>query len=134
MAKELQRTGHSILATGRVYGEQLRQVRGQTNDAGKVSRRAADFLVGLRRRVQHRSSAYERFFFQAIKDHALGEGQITADGAAWLRRVLLAGGRIHDEGRKAQRELRGEAAHVSPEFEALCAESREHCPEQRTCG
>ena len=48
----------------------------------------ADFLVELHKRVQHRTPAFEQFFYQAIKDHILAHGRIDAEEAAWLRREL----------------------------------------------
>jgi hypothetical protein len=57
-----------------------------------------------------------------MKDHLLADGRVDAEKAAWLRGVLFADGTITDEERKLLHELRGEARHVSAEFEALFAE------------
>jgi hypothetical protein len=84
--------------------------------------------------VQHRTPAFEKFFYQAIKDHILADGWIDAAQVAWLRQMLLADGRIEDEERKFLHELKGEAKHVSREFEAFFEESMKQPPEQRTCG
>jgi uncharacterized membrane protein YebE (DUF533 family) len=131
---DLRQIEHAILATGKVDGDELEVLRQQLYVGGKIDRRGADFLVELHKRVQHLTPAFERFFYQGIKDHVLARGRIDAEEAAWLRRMLFADGKIDDEERKFLRELRGEAKEVSPEFEALFAESMKQPPEQRTCG
>jgi hypothetical protein len=57
--------------------------------------------------VQHKTPAFEQFFYQAIKDHILAHGRIDAEEAAWLRRMLFADGKIKDEERTFLRELKG---------------------------
>ena len=131
---DLRQIEHAILATGKVDGDELEVLRRQLYAGGKIDRRGADFLVELHKRVQHLTPAFERFFYQAIKDHVVAAGRIDAEEAAWLRRMLLADGRIDDEERKFLHELRGEAREVSREFEALFEESMRQPPEQRTCG
>jgi len=64
----------------------------------------------------------------------LNAGRIDAEEVAWLRRMLFADGTIKDEERKFLHELKGEAKHVSPEFEALFAGSMKQPQEAHTCG
>jgi len=123
-----------ILATGKVEGRELEVLRKRVYAGGKIDRQAADFLVELHKRVEHRTPAFEKFFYQAIKDHILALGRISKEESAWLRRMLFANGKIDDEGRKFLHELEGEAKEVSYEFEALFNESKKTPPEQRTCG
>jgi hypothetical protein len=131
---DLRQIEHAILATGKVDGHELEVLRQQLYAGGKVDRRGADFLVELHKRVQHLTPAFERFFYQAVKDHVLARGRIDAEEAAWLRRMLFADGKIDDQERKFLHELRGEAKEVSREFEALFAECMKQPPEQHTCG
>ena len=84
--------------------------------------------------MQHKTPAFEQFFYQGIKDHILAQDRIDAEEAARLRRMLFADGRIDDEEPKSLHELKGEAKQVSREFDVLFAESRKQPPEQRTCG
>ena len=84
--------------------------------------------------MQHRTPAFEQFFYQAIKDHILAHGRIDAEEAAWLRQMLFADGKLDDEERKFLHELKGEAKQFSWEFDVLCEESMKQPPEQRTCG
>src|SRR5437660_3072291 len=100
----------------------------------KIERREADFLVELHKRVQHKTPAFEHFFYQAIKDHILADGRIDAEEAAWLRRMLFADGKIDDEERKLLHELKGEAGQVSREFEVLFEEGMKEPQERHTCG
>jgi hypothetical protein len=125
---------HDILATGRVDGPELELLRRQLHAGGKIDRQGADFLVELYKRVQHRTPAFEHFYYQAIKEHILAHGRIDAEETAWLRRMLFADGKIADEERKFLHELKGEARQVGREFEALFAESMKQPPEQRTSG
>jgi len=131
---ELQQLERDILATGKVEGQELDALSRRVYDGGKIDRQTADFLVELHKRVQHRTPAFETFFYQAIKDHILAHGRINQKETAWLRRMLFAGGKIDDEERKFLHELNGEARQVSREFEALFNECMKEPPEQRTCG
>jgi hypothetical protein len=131
---ELRQIEHDILAHGRVAGHELEVLRRQLYAGGTIERREADFLVELHKRVQHLTPAFERFFYQAIKDHILAHGRIDAEEAAWLRRMLCADGKVKDEERTFLHELKGEAGPVCREFQVLCEESMKQPPEQHTCG
>ncbi len=131
---KLRQIEQDILATGKIDGPELEVLRRQIYADVKIDRQKADFLVELYKRVQHKTPAFEQFFYQAIKDHILAGGRIDAEEAAWLRQMLFADGKIADEERKFLHELRGEAKEVSCEFEVLFAESMKQAPEQRTCG
>lgn len=132
--QQLQEIEKAILATGKVNGPELEALRTQLYTHGKIDRSQADFLVELHKRVQHRTPAFEQFFYQAIKDHILADGRIDAEEAGWLRRLLYADGKIDDEERRLLHEIKGEAKHLSREFEALFGESMKLPPEQHTCG
>jgi hypothetical protein len=131
---ELRQIEQDILATGKVDRHELEVLSKQLYAGGKIDRRGADFLVELHKRVQHLTPAFERFFYQAIKDHILAQGRIDAEEAAWLRRMLFADGRFDDEERKFLHELKGEAQQVSREFEVLFEDGMKQPPEQRTSG
>lgn len=132
--QHLRELEEAILANGRVDGPELETLRQTLYAGGKIDRPAADFLVVLYKRVQHRAPAFVKFFYQAIKDHLLADGRINAEETAWLRQMLFADNRIDDEERKFLRELKGEARQVAPEFLTLFAECEKHPAEQRTCG
>jgi len=130
----LQEIEHAILAHGRVDDSELEALRRQVYAGGQIERPVADFLVELHKRVQHRTPAFEHFFYQAIKSHILADGRIDAEEAAWLRRMLFADGKIDDHERKFLHELNGEAKQVSPEFDVLFKECMKQPQDQHTCG
>ncbi len=130
---ELRQIEQDILAIGKVEGEELEVLRRCVYAGRKIDRQTADSLVDLHQRVEHRTPAFEKFFYQAIKDHILAQGRISKEESTWLRRMLFADGKIDDEGRKFMHELEGEAKEVSYEFEALFNESKKTAAEQRTC-
>src|SRR6476646_2337534 len=131
---DLRQIEHDILAKGRVNGPELEVLRRQLYDSGTIGRQEADFLVELHKRVQHLTPAFERLFYQAIKDHILTHGRIDVEETAWLRRMLFADGKIDDGERKFLHELKGEAREVCAEFEALFKECMKQPPEQHTSG
>jgi len=131
---ELGQIEQDILAIGKVEGQELEVLRKRVYAGRKIDRQTADFLVDLHKRVQHRTPAFEKFFYQAIKDHILAHGRISKEESTWLRRMLFVDGKIDDEGRQFLHELEGEAKDVSYEFEALFNESKKEPTEQRTCG
>jgi hypothetical protein len=130
----LRQVEQDVLANGRVEDHELEVLRRQLYADGKIDRRGADFLVELHKRVEHLTPAFEHFFYQAVKDHVLANGRINAEEAAWLGQLLTSGRWIKDEDRRLLHELKGEAREVSPEFEALFAESMKRPQEQHTSG
>jgi hypothetical protein len=131
---DLRQLEHDILAIGKVEGEELKVLRGRVYAGGTIDRATADFLIELHKRVQHRTPAFEKFFYRAIKDYVLVNGRISEEETGWLRRMLHVNGTIDDEGRKFLHELKGEASQFSHEFEVLFNECMKEPPEQRTCG
>ncbi len=131
---DLREIEQDIVATGKVDSLMLEVLRQRLYAEGKVGRREADFLAELHKRVQHRTPAFERFFYEAVKDHVLADGAVDPEEAAWLRRLLFADGKFKDEERRFLHELKGEARRVCPEFEALYQESMKRPQEHHTCG
>jgi len=131
---DLREIEQKILADGRVDTAKLEMLREALYADGKIDRKEADFLVELHKRVQHITPAFEHFFYQAIKAHILEDGRIDAEEAAWLRRMLFADGKIDDQERKFLHELKGEAKHAGPEFEALFSECMKQPQERHTSG
>src|ERR1043166_62762 len=97
MMQKLRQIEQDILAKGRVDERDLEALRGQGYTGRMVERPEADVLVELHKRVQHRTPAFEKFFYQAIKDHILAHGRLDAEEAAWLRQLLFADGELADE-------------------------------------
>ncbi len=131
---KLRQLGEEIVATGKVDGHGLEVLRQHLYSGGKIDRQGADFLVELHKRVRHHTPAFERFFYQGIKDHLLADGRISPEGATWVRQMLCTDGKIDDRERKLLHELRGEARQTSQEFEALFNEGMKQPQEQHTSG
>jgi hypothetical protein len=132
--QELRRIEQDILARGKVDSDHLEALRTALYSGGTVGRPAADFLVELHKRVEHPNPAFEHLFYRVVKDHVLVDGRIDAREAAWLRQMIFTDGTIRDEERKFLHELKGEAAHTSPEFETLFAEAMKFPQERHTSG
>lgn len=131
---KLQEIKETILHKGRVDSTDLELLRSELYANGKIDRRAADFLAELHKRVEHRSPAFDHFFYRAMKDHLLADGKINGEESAWLRQLIFFDGRITDEARKFMHELKGEAHAVSPEFEKLFHDAEKQPRVQHTCG
>jgi uncharacterized tellurite resistance protein B-like protein len=123
-----------ILANGRVDTPELELLHKELYADGKIDRAEADFLVELHKRVQHKTPAFEHFFYQAIKHHILEDGRIDGEESAWLRQMLFADGKIDDHERKFLHELKGEAKETGPEFAKLFAECMKQPQNQHTSG
>ncbi len=123
-----------LLAEGRVNEHGVELLRQVLDANGRINREKADFLVELHKRMPHRTPAFDRFFYQAIKDSVLATGRIGPKKTEWLRQMLFDKGKIEDEERKLLHQLKGEAQEVSPEFEALYRENMKQPPEWHTSG
>ena len=112
----------NLLADGRVDGREVEALTGLLYADGRIERAEAEFLVELHRRVEQVAPGFDRFFYAALKRHILTDGMIEPAEAVWLRRVILANGRVNEPEKKLLRELKGEAARTCPEFDELYAE------------
>jgi uncharacterized tellurite resistance protein B-like protein len=130
----LRQLEQEILSNGRVDGPEIERLRKELYADGKIDRKEADFLIELHKRVQHKTPAFEKFFYAAIKHHILADGKIDAEEAAYLRQMLFADGKIDDHERKFLHELKGEAKQTGPEFDALFAECMKQPQQQHTSG
>lgn len=119
----LNRIEQDIVAQGRVESEDLVSLRMQLYSRGSVGLIAADFLVGLHKRVLRHNPAFEHLYYRALRDHVLVDGRIDARETAWLRLVVFAGGVLKAPERTLLHELRGEALNACPEFDALFIEA-----------
>ena len=131
--QELRRIAREITDAGRADVNHIEDI-GRVLHAGPIDRASADALVEMRLRLPRHNPAFERMFYRGVKNHVLGDGKISAGEAAWLRDLIFRDGVVQDEERKLLNELKGEAASVSPEFEALFAEAMKMPIERHTSG
>jgi hypothetical protein len=122
-----------VLANGKVKGNEVATLRRELYADGQLDRRAADFLAELYKRTEYVSPGFEQFFSQAVKDHLLADGKLTAEKAAWLRQLLGDRAKVTERERRFLHELRGQAREVSPEFGKLLSECDMHI-RQHTSG
>jgi uncharacterized tellurite resistance protein B-like protein len=86
----------------------------------RIDRSELQFLVELRKQAKAVSQTFEDFFFEVVKKTLLLDRGISTEEARWLRDWMLADGKVDKREMQLLKELREEAVHLSPEFEALC--------------
>src|SRR5438067_1865739 len=112
----------AILADGNIDDNEVKILRKELYADGKIDKEEVEFLIELRNGAKECSPAFTKFFFKAVKDNVLEDGDIDADEADWLREMLYADKKIDDDEKKFLRELKRGAKKLSPEFEALYEE------------
>ncbi len=122
MKNEFRTLGMKILTNGKIEGHEVESLRELMSADGKIDREEAEFLIHLFRRTDQIAPAFDKFFYNAIKQHLLADGTIDSERAAWLRRLILIDGKVSDREKKLLREIRGEAKEISVEGHALIEE------------
>lgn len=97
---------------------------------GKIDVDEVEFLIDLRNTAAKRLKAkgealnakFEKLFFDAIEANVLGDGKISANETSWLRKALLADGKIDDSEWALLERLKKKATSVAAEFDALFTE------------
>lgn len=87
---------HIFANGGRAHGEDSRQALYAADS--KIDRGKANIMAVLHKRLQQPNPGFHQFFYQAIKDRILADGRIGAEEATWLRRMLIADGKIDGQG------------------------------------
>jgi uncharacterized tellurite resistance protein B-like protein len=108
-----------VLADGTIDDHEVELIRRELYADGKIDREEVDFLIALRNEARAVCPAFERLFFEAVKQNVLTDGSIDAAEAAWLRRMLFADGQIDAQEKQFLRDLKNEAQQVSAEFQQL---------------
>jgi hypothetical protein len=125
MAETLHALCDAIAADGDVSAEEALRLRKEIFPDGIVSRKEADALVALARRVATADKHWTRAYVEAIVDHALAgsgmyPGHVDEETAAWLANALKGGAR----GLEIEALLRVlDRSQSAPE--ALCAFARD---------
>lgn len=112
----------AILADGVIDENEVKILKKELYADGVIDKKEVEFLIELRNKANSVSPAFTKFFFKAIKDNVLKDGNIDAAEARWLRTMLFADGVIDNDEKKFLRELKKGAKKVSPQFQALCDE------------
>lgn len=109
-----------LLADGKIDSREIESLGELLYADRRIDRAEADFLVELHKRAERSTPGFEKFYYQAIKQHVLIDGGINRETTAWLRRAIFADSKISGREKKLLRELRGEASFACVEFEQLC--------------
>jgi uncharacterized tellurite resistance protein B-like protein len=118
----------ALLADGKIDDNEVKLLRKALYADGKIDKEEVEFLIELRNTAQKNakggalSAKFEQFFFKAIQDNVLEDGEISAEEAGWLRKMLYADKKIDDNEKKFLAKLKKTAQKTSPAFDALCAE------------
>jgi hypothetical protein len=118
----------ALLADGRIDDNEVKILKKELYADGKIDKKEVEFLIELRNTAQKKAKGaalnanFEKFFFKAIQDNVLEDGQISAAEARWLRTMLYADKKIDANEKKFLSRLKKSATKTSPAFDALCAE------------
>lgn len=91
----------------------------------RIDRSELEFLVELRKEATSLSQTFEDFFFQVIKKTVIEDKGISGEEARWMRDWIMADGKVDKRELQLLKDLRDEAVHASPEFDALYQECLE---------
>jgi uncharacterized tellurite resistance protein B-like protein len=117
-----------LLADGKIDEAEVKVLKKILWADGKIDRDEVKFLIDLRNTAQKKAKgadllpAFERLFFQAIKENVLADGKISGKEATWLRAMLFADGKIDANEKKFLTQLKKSAESHSPAFDKLYAE------------
>jgi hypothetical protein len=109
-----------VLVSGSVGEREVECICRQLYRETKLDREVVEFLVDVHRAARTVCPLFERLLTETIEHNVLDGGSITAEGAAWLRRLFIADGAKkllwH---KKLLWQLKRESEYVSPEFRQL---------------
>jgi uncharacterized tellurite resistance protein B-like protein len=118
----------ALLADGQIDDNEVKVLKKELYADGKIDKDEVEFLIELRNTAQKKAKGtelnanFERFFFKAIQDNVLADGEISAEEAGWLRKMLYADKKIDANEKQFLSKLKKSATKTSPAFDALCAE------------
>ena len=111
-----------ILADGYIAEKETELVRKSLLDDGVINKSEAEFLLDLRNSAPRAVLKFHTFVFEAVKMALLADGEITGVEAAWLRKFILADGKVDEAEKALLLDLKASAKKTSPEFDALVAQ------------
>jgi uncharacterized tellurite resistance protein B-like protein len=125
MRNEFLTLGMRVSTNGKIEGHEVESLQELFFADGNIDRQEAEFLLNLYRRTDQMTPAFERFFCKVIKHHLLADGTIDSERLEWLRRFILADGKVSEPETKLLHEIKGEATGISVEGQALIEECLE---------
>ena len=114
-----------LLADGVIDDNEVKILRKHLYEDGKIDKKEVEFLADLRDQAQKKlkggplSPGFEKFFFKAVEDYILEDGEISTAEANWLQKMLWADGKIDDGEKKFLTGLKKKATNDNKAFNAL---------------
>jgi uncharacterized tellurite resistance protein B-like protein len=118
----------ALLADGIVDESEVKVLKKELYADGKIDKKEVEFLIDLRVAAQKKakgeplSSAFENLFFKAVQENVLADGNIQAREVAFLRKAIMADGKVDDSEKSFLKRLKKGAKTTSSAFEKLCEE------------
>ena len=115
----------AILADGVIDDNEVKLLRKELYADKQIDTEEREFLIALRNAAMKKAdggalnAAFEKFFFTAIQDNVLEDGNIDAAEAQWLEKLIFADKKVDDNEKKFLARLKKGAKRTSPEFDAL---------------
>src|SRR4051794_17478386 len=115
----------ALLADGKIDDTEVKVLRKELYADGKIDKKEVEFLIDLRSQAQKKakgiplSAQFENLFFKAVQDNVLEDGQISGKETAWLRKAIMADGKVDDAEKAFLKRLKKAATKTSPAFDKL---------------
>jgi uncharacterized tellurite resistance protein B-like protein len=113
---------HALLADGRIDTREVQILRQALFADNRIDRSELEFLKELHNEANSYVRAFIDLFIDGVKSYMLADGVISATETNWLRKAILADGKVDEDEKRLLRELKESARSTSPEFDALFAE------------
>jgi hypothetical protein len=110
------------LRSGHVGERELDQLCEELYAESRLDIEIAEFLASIRRDALSVCTAFEHLFVDVVALNILVDGAISADSAAWLRKLLRTSGPASEADKKLLWELKRKTKTVSLEFRQLYEE------------
>lgn len=112
----------ALLSDGRIDTSEVEILRKEIFADGKVDKSELEFLADLRRSADSVVKVFTELFLDSVKSHMLQDGVIDDAEAAWLRKEILADGKVDADEIRLLKDLKSQAKSVGSAFEALYKE------------
>jgi len=108
-----------LLADGKIDERETALVRQELFADNQIDDAELDFLIDLKKAAMGVHITFNQLVLDGVKRNILGDGVISRSEAEFLRRWILADGRVDPPEKKLLQELKAGARQTCPEFESL---------------
>lgn len=113
----------TTLADRKIDDAEVELIREQLHRDGRLDLEDVKLLVELYCQTGQYSPAFEKLFFEVMEEAILADGEIRPSEEYYLLKMLYCDREIRPNEKQFLRDLARKAAHVPPEFAALCCEA-----------